>query len=60
MRVLITGGSGTIGRSFIKNYVDFFDIFNLSRDENKQTQLTRHFPSVKQYLGSVEDKETVF
>ena len=60
MRVLITGGSGTIGRSFIKNYVDFFDIFNLSRDENKQTQLSRYFPSVKQYLGSVEDRETVF
>ena len=60
MRVLITGGSGTIGRSFIKNYVDFFDIFNLSRDENKQTQLTRYFPDVKQYLGSVEDKEAVF
>ena len=60
MRVLITGGSGTIGRSFIKNYTDFFDIFSLSRDENKQTQLTRYYPNVKQYLGSVEDKETVF
>ena len=60
MRVLITGGSGTIGRSFIKNYTDYFDIFNLSRDENKQTQLTRYFPDVKQYLGSVEDKEAVF
>ena len=60
MRVLITGGSGTIGRTFVKNYVDFFDIFSLSRDENKQTQLTRYFPNVKQYLGSVEDKEVVF
>ena len=60
MRVLITGGSGTIGRSFIKSYTDFFDIFSLSRDENKQTQLTRYYPNVKQYLGSVEDKETVF
>ena len=60
MRALITGGSGTIGRSFIKNYTDYFDIFSLSRDENKQTQLSRYFPSVKQYLGSVEDRETVF
>ena len=60
MRVLITGGSGTIGRSFIKNYTDYFDIFSLSRDENKLTQLSRYFPSVKQYLGSVEDRETVF
>ena len=60
MRALITGGSGTIGRSFIKNYKDFFDIFSLSRDENKQTQLTRQFPVVKQYLGNVEDREAVF
>ena len=61
MRVLITGGTGTIGRAFIKNYEDFFDIFSLSRDENKQTQLSRFFPEVvKQYLGSVEDRETVF
>ena len=61
MRVLITGGTGTIGRAFIKNYEDFFDIFSLSRDENKQTQLSRFFPEVvNQYLGSVEDRETVF
>ena len=60
MKVLITGGSGTIGRAFIKNYAEFFDIFSYSRDENKQTQLTRNFPNVKQYLGSVEDRETVF
>ena len=60
MKVLITGGSGTIGRSFIKNYKDFFDIFSYSRDENKQTQLTRQFPVVKQYLGNVEDRESVF
>ena len=60
MKVLITGGSGTIGRAFIKNYTDFFDIFSYSRDENKQTQLTRQFPVVKQYLGNVEDREAVF
>ena len=60
MKVLITGGTGTIGRAYVKNYSEFFDVYSLSRDENKQTQLTRYFPNVKQYLGSVEDKEVVF
>jgi FlaA1/EpsC-like NDP-sugar epimerase len=61
MKVLITGGTGTIGRAYVKNYSEFFDVYSLSRDENKQTQLWRAFPEVVgQYLGNVEDKETVF
>ena len=61
MKVLITGGTGTIGRAYVKNYSEFFDVYSLSRDENKQTQLQRSFPEVVgQYLGNVEDKETVF
>ena len=61
MKVLITGGTGTIGRAYVKNYAEFFDVYSLSRDENKQTQLWRAFPEVVgQYLGNVEDKETVF
>jgi FlaA1/EpsC-like NDP-sugar epimerase len=45
----------------VKNYAEFFDVYSLSRDENKQTQLWRAFPEVVgQYLGNVEDKETVF
>ena len=61
MKVLITGGTGTIGRAYVKNYSEFFDVYSLSRDENKQTQLWRDFSEViDQYLGNVEDKETVF
>ena len=61
MKVLITGGTGTIGRAYVKNYAEFFDVYSLSRGENKQTQLWRAFPEVVgQYLGNVEDKETVF
>ena len=57
----MTGGTGTIGRAYVKNYAEFFDVYSLSRDENKQTQLWRDFPEVVgQYLGNVEDKETVF
>jgi nucleoside-diphosphate-sugar epimerase len=38
----MTGGTGTIGRAYVKNYAEFFDVYSLSRDENKQTQLFIH------------------
>ena len=38
----------------------YYDMENQPWDENKQTQLTRQFPVVKQYLGNVEDREAVF
>ncbi len=34
MKVLMTGGTGTIGRAYVKNYAEFFDVYSLSRDEN--------------------------
>ena len=61
LNLLITGGTGTIGRAYIKNYSDHFNVYSFSRDENKQTHLIRNYPSVKgQFLGNVEDKETLF
>ena len=32
-KLLITGGSGTIGRKFIETYYDEYEIYNYSRDE---------------------------
>ena len=61
-RVLITGGSGTIGRAFIRNYYnDFISYYNLSRNENSQTELHKEFPKIPyQFLGNIEDKLTVY
>ena len=61
-RVLITGGSGTIGRAFIRNYYnDFISFYNLSRNENSQTELHKEFPKIPyQFLGNIEDKLTVY
>ena len=61
-RVLITGGSGTIGRAFIRNYYnDFISFYNLSRNENSQMKLSRDYPKIPcQFLGNIEDKLTVY
>ena len=59
-KLLITGGSGTIGRKFIETYYDDYEIYNYSRDESLQAELLRTFPKVKNIVGSIEDKRMLF
>lgn len=64
--VLITGGTGSFGKAFLKGVLDRFpDIARLvvySRDELKQFELSQIFseeryPSVRYFLGDVRDKD---
>ena len=54
-KIFITGGSGTIGSSFIKKYYNKFSFLSYSRNEKMQVSLKRQFPEVEIALGSVED-----
>ena len=54
-KVLITGGSGSIGKAFIKEYYDDYIFYNISRSEDKQSSLSKEFPEVINYIGSIED-----
>jgi len=54
MKVLITGGTGTVGRSLIKQ--NNHEYISVSRNERNIAELKRDFPSVKCYVGNVEDK----
>src|SRR3989344_1696033 len=55
-KVLITGGSGTVGISFIKEFYERYHFVSYSRNEKKQITLKRNFDDVKLYLGSVENR----
>jgi UDP-N-acetylglucosamine 4,6-dehydratase len=59
-RLLLTGGSGTVGSAFIKTYRDEYEFHVVSRNEKLQHELKVRFPEVKCYLGSVEDKEALY
>ena len=54
MKVLITGGTGTVGKSLIR--LNDNEYINVSRNEEKIAELKREHPSVKSYVGNVEDK----
>jgi len=56
MKILITGGSGTIGKAFIREFPDNKYI-NISRNESFLTDLMREFPDVENHIGNIEDKE---
>ena len=55
MRILITGGSGTIGKAFIREFPEHED-YSVSRNEKFVTDLMREHPNVKNYTGNIEDE----
>tara|TARA_R100000008_G_scaffold69147_1_gene46467 strand:+ start:4205 stop:5161 length:957 start_codon:yes stop_codon:yes gene_type:complete len=58
-KVLITGGSGTVGSSFIKNYYDDYKFYSYSRNEKMQVSLKRSLDKVELIMGSVEDRNSL-
>lgn len=63
-KLLITGGTGSFGATFLKKSIDndeFAEIRIFSRDEKKQYDLRKNLNSdkLKFYLGDVRDKESV-
>ena len=54
-KVLITGGSGTVGQAFIGGYLDEFDFINVSRNETAIHALQRLYPQVESHVADVQD-----
>jgi len=55
MKILVTGGSGTIGSAFIRKYKNDYEFINVNRTEINSVKLSREFPDIKTYLGGIED-----
>lgn len=55
-KILITGGSGTIGKAFIKTFPQY-EYYNISRNEKFITDLLREYPKVRSYVGNIENKD---
>ena len=54
MKVLITGGTGTVGKALISQQDN--EYISISRNEENITNLKRLHPHVKCYVGNIEDK----
>jgi len=67
--ILITGGTGSFGRFFIRflldNFPDVRRVVVFSRDEFKQFQMRREFPpdrypQLRFFLGDVRDRDRLY
>ena len=56
-KILITGGTGTVGKSFIKEYYDDYMFYTISRNETGITELLREFPNVTPHIGNICDRD---
>lgn len=59
MKILITGGAGTVGSSFINEYYNDYKFYNVSRNESQITKLKRNFPEVKSFLADICDLDSM-
>lgn len=59
-KVLITGGSGTVGSAFIARYRTQYDFAIVSRNEKNQYDIKNRFPATKLFLAAVENREDLF
>ena len=67
-RVLVTGGTGSFGRAFVRrlleSYPDIERLVIFSRDELKQWEMSQIFPSTKYpqiryFLGDIRDRDRI-
>ena len=56
-RILITGGTGTLGHALTERFLPDYNVKIFSRDEFKQNQMKAKYPDCKFYIGDVRDKE---
>ena len=54
-KILLTGGTGTVGKSFIKNYINKYSFYNISRGGEPLVNLNREFPDVTNFMGELSD-----
>jgi len=54
MKVLITGGTGTVGKAIISQTDN--EYISISRNEENIAKLKREYPEVKCYVGNIEDE----
>ena len=60
-KILLFGGSGSLGRKFIDTYIENNEITNYSRDECKHWEMSLHYktPNLKFIIGDIRDQNSV-
>ncbi len=54
-KIFITGGTGTVGKSFISKYYEKYNFISYARNEKEQVSLKRLFPNIEIIIGGIEN-----
>lgn len=59
-KMLIFGGTGSLGKTLLSHFVGSYDTYVFSRDEAKHVVIKGLYPTVKSLIGDVRDRDAVF
>lgn len=59
-KLLISGGTGTIGSAFVRHYKNMYDITVLGHSEKRLREFKTEFPDIPGMLCTIEDRASVF
>jgi FlaA1/EpsC-like NDP-sugar epimerase len=57
-KLLIIGGTGSLGNCIVEKLGEVYDIIIYSRDENKQWLMKSKYPNIKYHIGDIRNKDT--
>lgn len=59
MKIIIFGGTGTIGSGLVSSYYDKEDLYIVSRDEMKHWEMKKKFPKANFLNGDIRDRNRI-
>lgn len=58
-KLFVIGGTGSLGKSLISNFINDYSISVMSRDEAKHVNIKKIYPSIHSYIADIRDKEAL-
>jgi len=58
-KILITGGSGTLGQALVKRLYESYQLTIFSRSESLQARMRQQYPQCRYVLGDVRDRDLI-
>ena len=58
-RMLIFGGTGSLGKTLIAHFIGNYEVYVFSRDEAKHVAIKQMYPAVKSLIGDIRDRDAV-
>lgn len=59
-RILVIGGTGSLGKTLLAHFVGTYEVYVFSRDEAKHVAIKKMYPEVKSLIGDIRDRDAVF